>query len=68
MSELLSLLLILLSYAQRLTPITATCVTNIQEITSLCKRLLEPFIADEKSFTVSVDSLLGLSNLLNDTR
>ncbi|KAI0346523.1 hypothetical protein BDW22DRAFT_1352636 [Trametopsis cervina] len=33
-------------YAQRLTPVSGTCVTNIQEIKTLCARLLEPHFAD----------------------
>ncbi|KAI0779099.1 hypothetical protein BC629DRAFT_1264037, partial [Irpex lacteus] len=31
-------------FAQRLTPISGTCVTNVQEIKALCSRLLEPHL------------------------
>ncbi|EKM58253.1 uncharacterized protein PHACADRAFT_26773 [Phanerochaete carnosa HHB-10118-sp] len=37
---------------QRLTPVSATCITNLQEITALCSKLLAPFLADGKTFTV----------------
>ncbi|KAI0703442.1 hypothetical protein BC835DRAFT_1262987 [Cytidiella melzeri] len=33
-------------YTQRLTPVSGTCVTNIQEMKALCTRLLEPHLSD----------------------
>ncbi|TFY67788.1 hypothetical protein EVJ58_g1397 [Rhodofomes roseus] len=34
-------------YTQRLTPVSATCVANLPEVLSLCKRMVVPFFEDD---------------------
>ncbi|CAL1716388.1 unnamed protein product [Somion occarium] len=44
-------------YTQRLTPVAATCPTNLPEIQSLCTRLLAPILAEygDKTFTYKIE-------------
>ncbi|KIP11220.1 hypothetical protein PHLGIDRAFT_18101 [Phlebiopsis gigantea 11061_1 CR5-6] len=52
-------------YTQRLTPVSATCITNIPEITALCTKLLEPFASEGKTFTYKIELRLRNHNTLD---
>ncbi|KAI0084038.1 hypothetical protein BDY19DRAFT_559929 [Irpex rosettiformis] len=54
-------------FAQRLTPISATCVTNLQEIKTLCTRLLEPHLAraDVTKFSYKIELRMRNHNSLS---
>lgn len=49
---------------QRLTPVSATCITNLQEITTLCTKLLAPFLEDGKTFRYKIELRMRNHNTL----
>ncbi|KAF7791667.1 hypothetical protein EIP86_002690 [Pleurotus ostreatoroseus] len=49
-------------YAQRLTPVSTTCPTNLPEMKALCTRLLEPFFEAEDGKTFSYKLELRMRN------
>ncbi|GJE88594.1 THUMP domain-containing protein [Phanerochaete sordida] len=49
---------------QRLTPVATTCITNMQEITSLCTKLLAPFLADGATFRYKIELRMRNHNTL----
>lgn len=52
-------------YVQRLTPVSATCTTNLPEIQSLCSRLLQPTLEEygESSFKVCSSTVFYRLNM-----
>lgn len=43
-------------FTHRLTPVLASCATNLQEIQSLCKRLIDPLLSEEaESHTYKIE-------------
>ena len=54
-------------FTQRLTPVSASCIANISEIKSLCTRLLQPVLEEDKDKCYKVRSL-HLQSLSADIR
>ncbi|PCH42476.1 hypothetical protein WOLCODRAFT_102214 [Wolfiporia cocos MD-104 SS10] len=53
-------------YTQRLTPVSGTCVANIPEIQSLCKRVITPFFESdpERSYRYKIELRMRNHNTL----